>query len=273
MQAPAVPSPGPMPMPMPVQMQMPGLLPEPRPARTAVGAATRPPPEPSPPPRRVDLRATMRRLDDAYRVSREAQLVGAAVQESFIAKLASRDDEALGLVDALNELMALFTPARWAYEDVLLSYEEQGQVGRLQFETDDKRGHRARADLRLNTAQLNVFVLALFLLCAPRVRNPLGLLVLDDPLQNMDELTVTTLARGLAKLLAVIPERWSIMMLFHGEGDLARFHDEITCGVYLLPWLTPTQRGRETTIGARSEDSRFHLPIQRLDRFVRLRPD
>jgi hypothetical protein len=51
---------------------------------------------------------------------------------------------------------------------------------------------RTRADVRLNTAELNVFTLALFLLCAVRLPNPLRLLILDDPLQNMDELTVAT---------------------------------------------------------------------------------
>ncbi|MFO7566284.1 MAG: ATP-binding protein [Enhygromyxa sp.] len=223
-----------------------------------------------------NLAAIVERLRHAYDVSLAAHEVGTRVQDSFVARLAARDERALGLVDALNELMALFTPARWAYEDVVLRYEEDGEVSRMQFETGDVREagpvSRARADLRLNTAQLNAFTLALFLLCAPRVDNPLGLLVLDDPLQNMDELTVTTLARGLAKLLRVLPEHWSLMMLFHGEGDLARFHDEVECGVYFLPWLSPTIRGRNIEIGCRREDSRLGLEVQRLDELLSLRP-
>lgn len=211
-------------------------------------------------------------LQRAHAASLAAQQVGSEVRQSFIAKLAANDEGAMGLVDALNELMALFTPARWAYEDVQLRYEE-GDAPRLQFETGSAGSKtRSRADLRLNTAQLNAFVLALFLLCAPRVSNPLGLLVLDDPLQNMDELTVTTLARGLAKLLRVLPRRWTLLMLFHGEGDLARFHDEVECGVYLLPWLSPTQRGSSIRIESRPQTSRLGLPMQRLLGFVTLRP-
>jgi energy-coupling factor transporter ATP-binding protein EcfA2 len=224
----------------------------------------------------LGLVAIVERLRHAHEVSLSAHEVGTKVQDSFVARLAARDERALGLVDALNELMALFTPARWAYEDVVLRYEHDGEVSRLQFETGDVRAPgkpaRARADLRLNTAQLNAFTLALFLLCAPRVDNPIGLLVLDDPLQNMDELTVTTLARGLAKLLRVLPEHWSLMMLFHGEGDLARFHDEVECGVYFLPWLSPTIRGRKIAIECRREDSRLGLAIQGIEELLALRP-
>ncbi len=224
----------------------------------------------------LGLAATIERLRGAHAVSVRAHEIGAEVQDSFVARLAAHDERALGLLDALNELMALFTPARWAYEDVLLRYEQDGEVSRLQFETGDVReaapGERARADLRLNTAQLNAFTLALFLLCAPRVANPIGLLVLDDPLQNMDELTVTTLARGLAKLLRVLPDHWSLMMLFHGEGDLARFHDEVECGVYFLPWLSPTIRGRAITVECRSEDSRLGLEIQDVEELLAPRP-
>jgi hypothetical protein len=231
------------------------------------------PTKPTKPIVRVELRVMLERLRRVHASSLEAEQVAAEVRESFIAQLAANDDGAMGLVDALNELMALFTPARWAYEDVLLRYEEDGEAPRLQFETGSYDAtSRSRADLRLNTAQLNAFVLALFLLCAPRVSNPLGLLVLDDPLQNMDELTVTTLARGLAKLLRVMPRRWTLMMLFHGEGDLARFHDEVECGVYLLPWLSPTQRGTEIVIECRPQTSRLGLTMQRLVGFVALRP-
>lgn len=232
--------------------------------------------EPGEPGPELGLGAILERLRHAYQVSVAAHEVGTKVQDSFVARLAARDERALGLVDALNELMALFTPARWAYEDVVLRYEQDGEVSRLRFETGDVRAPgkptRTRADLRLNTAQLNAFTLALFLLCAPRVDNPIGLLVLDDPLQNMDELTVTTLARGLAKLLRVLPKHWSLMMLFHGEGDLARFHDEVECAVYFLPWLSPTIRGRKIAIDCRREDSRLGLAMQSIDDLLSLRP-
>jgi hypothetical protein len=250
---------------------------------TAVSVPAQPAQQPSvsssklPRPDRFGLAALIERLLHVYEVSHRAHEVGTEVQASFVMRLAANDTSALGLIDALNELMALFTPARWAYEDVTLRYQVSGPVSRLRFETGELRGGddphaRARADLRLNTAQLNAFTLALFLLCAPRVENPLGLLVLDDPLQNMDELTVTTLARGLAKLLRVLPTRWSLMMLFHGEGDLARFHDEVECGVYFLPWLSPTVRGQQVDIRCHDEDSRLHLTPQPIDGLVALSP-
>lgn len=218
----------------------------------------------------LDLAAVLERMRHAHAVARRAHEVGVEVQDSFVMRLAADDARARGLIDALNELMALFSPARWAYEDVSLRYHESGQISRLHFETGELRGgERARADLRLNTAQLNAFTLALFLLCAPRVDNPLALLVLDDPLQNMDELTVTTVARGLAKLLCVLPPRWCLMMLFHGEGDLARFHDEVECGVYFLPWLSPTVRGRSIEINCQLHDSRLSLRRQSIEDLVR----
>ncbi|PRP94056.1 hypothetical protein ENSA5_41680 [Enhygromyxa salina] len=250
------------------------------PPQAAPASAPAPAPAPAPGGRaeaELGLSALVERLRQAYEVSARAHEVGTEVQDSFVMRLAADDRRALSLVDALNELMALFTPARWAYEDIILRYQEAGDVSRLQFETGELRGGadpraRARADLRLNTAQLNAFTLALFLLCAPRVDNPIGLLVLDDPLQNMDELTVTTLARGLAKLMRVLPRRWSLMMLFHGEGDLARFHDEVECAVYFLPWLSPTVRGRELQISCQGEDSRLGLTPQRIAQLVALRP-
>jgi hypothetical protein len=143
------------------------------------------------------------------------------------------------LNEAINELMALFTPTRWNYEDLDLTYN-----------TDDKgkdaiamkSGDCEDVDLRLNTAELNLFTIALFLLCAVRQDNPIRLLILDDPLQNMDELTSTTLARGLARLKRLWDrvglKDWSMMFLFHGEDDLERFRQELPCAVYLLPTST-----------------------------------
>src|SRR6476619_5447780 len=67
---------------------------------------------------------------------------------------------------------------------------------------------------------MNSFTLALLLLCAPSLPNPLRLLVLDDPLQNMDEMTVSSLARGIGRLVRIYPAGWRIVALFHAEEDL-----------------------------------------------------
>ena len=147
---------------------------------------------------------------------------------------------------AFNELLALFTPARWAYEGLQThaSFDEAGGH-QMSIETDDK----VAAHLRLNTAELNTLALSVFLLCARGAPNPLRLLVLDDPLQNMDELTVTTLARGLARLLRLwsVAENapvekaapWRVLLLLHGEEDVERFRREVPCTVCFLPWLAP----------------------------------
>lgn len=142
------------------------------------------------------------------------------------------------VVEALNELMALFTPARWTYEDIDLSYRI-GPDGREEMVF--QIGDRVQAALRLNTAQLNLFTVSLFLLCALRTGNPLRLLILDDPLQNMDELTVTTLARGLAKASRLWQKPWQLLLFFHGQEDRDRFLREMPLAVYELPWLSTGQ--------------------------------
>ncbi|HEY2292361.1 MAG TPA: ATP-binding protein [Thermoanaerobaculia bacterium] len=137
------------------------------------------------------------------------------------------------MIGAMNELMALATPARWTYEDLNLVYETDSE-GRTTMKL--KIGEHVEAALRLNTAQLNLFTVALFLLCAVRADNPLGLLILDDPLQNMDELTVTMLARGLAKISRLWGKRWQLLLFFHGDEDCVRFRQEVPLTVYQLPW-------------------------------------
>lgn len=160
------------------------------------------------------------------------------------------------LGEAVNELTALFTPARWAYEDVKSDIQERdGRVTHTAGDVD--------IDLRLNTAELNAFALVLFLLCAPQSANPLRMLMLDDPFQNMDELTVTTIARGLNRLLAVWKDvniefksegmdesepvakseslgDWQMTILLHGEENLERLRRECACQAFFLPWLTPS---------------------------------
>lgn len=156
------------------------------------------------------------------------------------------------LIAAINEMMALFTPARWAYSDIRLpSTVQDGKVG-VNIELGEHE-RPVRAELHLNTAELNLFTVALFLLCATRIHKPLNALLMDDPLQNMDELTATALARGLAKLIrlwARMGRREEVLLLFHGSGDLERFGAEVPAAKYQLPWLTPSASSSEITIEA-----------------------
>ncbi|TXI75677.1 MAG: hypothetical protein E6Q43_03150 [Dokdonella sp.] len=171
---------------------------------------------------------------------------GAEVSAGFLDKL--RADEGASseydgsLIAAVNELLALFTPARWGYDDLQLPPQlADGRLGlRMELGADEQA---VRAELHLNTAELNAFTVALFLLCTGRVVKPFGLIVLDDPLQNMDELTSTALARGVAKLVRLwrdLDRRDEILFLFHGAEDLERFQRELPAAVYRLPWLSPS---------------------------------
>lgn len=140
------------------------------------------------------------------------------------------------LFKAVDELIAVFTPARWAYPSIGVHRETD-------LHSKDKIfirfANENNGQFRLNTAELNLFTVALFLLCAPIVKNDLRLLVLDDPLQNMDELTVTTMARGVSRLMRFYPKGWLLLMLFHGQDDFERMRQEISSACYRLPWLSP----------------------------------
>ena len=214
----------------------------------------------------------LREAQTRHKALRQA---GENVKESLLRQL-QRDagPGTSSLLDALNELMALFTPARWAYEDVALSYHVEAAGGdRLGFQT----GENSQAALRLNTAELTVFTIALFLLCATRVSNPLGLLVMDDPLQNLDELTVTTLARGLAKVSRLWDEHWQLLLLFHGKDDCQRFRQELPTAFYQLPWLSPENGTARAQPPIEAEASLFATSRQNLadlaeERDVQLSP-
>jgi len=88
----------------------------------------------------------------------------------------------------------------------------------------------------------------------------------------MDELTVTTLARGLAKVLHVFPAKWQLAFLFHGEGDLERFRQEVPAAVYLLPWLAPAAASEDRlTISAEPLKSTFDSELQNLGPIIKMR--
>jgi hypothetical protein len=169
------------------------------------------------------------------------------VEETLMNRLTERK-----LNEALDEVIALFTPARWAYEG--LSMNPNLREGKVSVELVTKTG--SQADMRLNTAELNLIVLALYLLCGPTVDNPLGTVVLDDPLQNMDELTSATVARGVSKVAALLPEGWQLLLMFHGEEAVEIFRREVPGSVYRLPWLGPIGAGNGDGNGVRADASR-----------------
>jgi energy-coupling factor transporter ATP-binding protein EcfA2 len=195
------------------------------------------------------LRTVLEQLRKVLAAARKVQGTDAKV----IRRLSELLDARGPLLAALNEVIAMLTPARWAYSALFAATQlERGQ--QLEFLDEDK----VRAALRLNTAELNTLALAFFLLGARRVSNPFRLLVLDDPLHNMDELTVTTVARGISKMLrlwtmldssvanAGTPP-WQVLLLLHGEEDAERFREEVPCAFYRLPWLIPRPEGAPET--------------------------
>jgi len=172
------------------------------------------------------------------------------------------------LKNALNELVALLTPARWAYRDVVADGGFGKRGSQLNFvlpseSPNNGAGQKKGAEgveipvwLMFNTAELNTFVLGLFLLCTPKLDNPLRLLILDDPFQNMDELTVTTIARGIGRLMRLWERAgqpagagmpfWNLLVLVHGEGTMNRIRSEVACSASYLPWQQPKELDART---------------------------
>jgi len=175
---------------------------------------------------------------------------------------------------AVNELMALLTPARWAYEDITAQAKFAAGERTLELQTSDKVAMR----LRLNTAELNTFSITLFLLCARRIDSPLRIVVLDDPLQNMDELTIVTVARGLGRLLRLWKRfdqgkrPWRLIVLLHSEEDLETLRSEFPCLTYLLPWLSPQDTVAAPNDEIRTIPSRLKQELQQLGRLLKEAP-
>lgn len=185
------------------------------------------------------------------------------------------------LADGLNELVSLLTPARWAYRDVITESGFGRRTNQLNFVVPNHPRNASKSTaanpengipmwLLLNTAELNTFVMSLFLLCGPKLDNPLRLLILDDPFQNMDELTITTVARGIGRLLRLWHheggglELWNLLILVHGEGTMNRIREEISCSASYLPWLQPRELdGQPTTESGKGRDgSADHSDIE-----------
>ena len=184
------------------------------------------------------------------------------IQEGFFLQIAGGDNALREkLVAAFNEFLALCTPARWAYRDIGLKAQTVANKTGLSLETTDG----GRADLLFNTAELNAFALSLFLLLAPRLANPMRLLILDDPLQNMDELTVTTLARALGRLCSWYPDGGRILAFFQGPEDSERIRQETPCAVYELPWLRHDRPSEKRIERLAQPRSTWQMKLQELD--------
>jgi len=103
---------------------------------------------------------------------------------------------------------------------------------------------------------MNSLLLALFLLRGPgRADNPFQLLILDDPLQNMDELTVSAVSRGLRGLLRLWKQQntlkdWRLLVLLHSEEDFRRLFREIPSFGYGLRWKSKAPEVGLTRRGA-----------------------
>lgn len=203
-----------------------------------------------------DCHARLRSLAEARRqVSQELKKNFDSFQDSINGPLN----------DAINEFTALMTPARWAYPGTKTKFGRKSVVHEVEGRP---------AALVLNTAELNTNILALFILCNfGRTDNPLRTIVLDDPFENMDELTTTHVARALTRFLRL----WMlesgdntsrILLLLHGAENVERMREETPCAVHFLPWLTPhiatagsgVQKGRAATQDKRNQDGRDNHP-------------
>ncbi|MDJ0836073.1 MAG: ATP-binding protein [Acidobacteriota bacterium] len=157
---------------------------------------------------------------DCIKQCREMQAVSEKLQQVFF-------DELKTMAEPLNELLSLFAPYRWIYSPIELAYADE----KLHVTDADDNGD---ALIRRNLAELNSLALALFLLRAPLLENKLRLLILDDPLQNMDEVKVRTMARGFARIGCLMPNGWRLLMFFHGKTDMESFKLETHASTYEL---------------------------------------
>jgi hypothetical protein len=199
----------------------------------------------------------LQKLTELVDAVQSAGVVSSQSPHSFFQILAGNQSAVLDdLIAAFNELLALMTPARWTYRDIQLGIDDNA--------IDMTTHEGARADLLFNTAELNAWTLALFLLLAPRLPNPLYLLVLDDPLQNMDELTVITVARALGRVTRVFPRGWLILALFHQESAVARILDETQATAFELPWMQPTSATSDEPIVPTQVPEKWPPDIQQL---------
>lgn len=149
-----------------------------------------------------------------------------------------KHDSLLG--KTLTEFVYLLTPARWAYEQLKLKLSTNDHGDHILTITGGDSPEIASAH-SLNAAELYSVALAMFLLCARRPDNTLRLLVLDDPFLNMDELTVSTVARAIGRLIRLWSDSdgWRLLILLHRESDVRRFAREVPCTIHRLPWLSP----------------------------------
>jgi hypothetical protein len=85
----------------------------------------------------------------------------------------------------------------------------------------------------------------------------------------MDELTVTTVAKGLSKLMRLWQDKWQIICLFNSKIDLNRFRAEIPCAVYELPWLSPeTDQKKRPDTKMIKDKSRLSWDIQKIHHLI-----
>jgi|GEM_PF-3398813 len=137
--------------------------------------------------------------------------------------------------EAVNEIVALMTPARWAYDPLRLALSEQGEGMPILLDRGD--GPEVPAEAILNTAELNILALALFFLLAPRRPNPARLLVLDDPWHAMDGQSVAAASRALGRLIRLLPHGWRILALVHGNAQAEVMARETAADLHRLSWF------------------------------------
>ncbi|MBI1312316.1 AAA family ATPase [bacterium] len=210
------------------------------------------------------------RLERVLKEAKDLDRLRSQLNRSFIAQLERADLP-------LNELMAMFTPARWAYEDLIVR-QKRGSGSRSESQAEPRdamsiewrtAGDKENASLRFNTAQLNTRTLAMFLLSGIRMNNSLRLLVLDDPFDGMDELTIAAIARGLARLdriFRVTENGWQLLVFVHSRTAFERLRHEIPGTSHKLPFHVPhlqyaeSQRGKQAHIP--SYETRILAPLR-----------
>lgn len=134
-------------------------------------------------------------------------------------------------------MLDLMNPARWAYPAV--KSELRGREHKLSVHGEKP------VDQIFNTAELGLLALSMFLLLGPGVSsNRLRTLWLDDPFHNMDEMTVQTVSRAMARVLRLWKDvglDWYLVVLLHSDIAARVLHEEAHSTLYRIPWLMPHQ--------------------------------
>lgn len=172
---------------------------------------------------------------------KEKEKIEKIINEDIINKLLPIGKADSPLISAFRELNHCMTVARWGYLPLYLYRSNDHNVGgqlKIGMKRNQENGPDYQGELRLNSAQLSLVALTLFVLNGVQIGNPLKSLILDDPLHSMDGQTMTAVIRFLGRIIPLLPKEWQVLVFLHGEEAQDIFRHESPARLCRLPWLS-----------------------------------